>query len=80
MVSTWFAEVRPVADAVMVGVPVLLSRYLKLAVLLPEAMVTLVIVVVSPVSRKIPPVEVVLRVTSFPPTPALTAVPNWSRN
>ena len=47
--------------AVIIGVPVLLSRYLKLAV--PPELLTLVIVIVSAVSRKLPPAELVVKVT-----------------
>src|SRR5215212_7959596 len=54
IVSTCEADVRPVAAAVIVGVPGVVSRYLKLAVLLPEGMVRLVMVAVSPVLRKTP--------------------------
>src|SRR3982751_6588567 len=63
IVSTCDAEVRPVAEAVSVGVPGVGSRYLKLAVLLPEAMVRLVIVAVSAVLRKTPVPDVVPRFT-----------------
>src|SRR6266576_272687 len=63
-VSTCEADVRPVAAAVIVGVPGVVSRYLKLAVLLPEGMVRLVIVALSAVLRKTPVTEdVVLRFT-----------------
>ena len=54
----------PGAEAVMVGVPgANVSLYLKLVLLLPAVMVTLVMVVVSPISRKAPPAEVVPRLT-----------------
>src|SRR5437762_10688670 len=77
-VSTWDADVRPVAAAVIVGVPGVVSRYLKLAVLLPEAMVTLVIVALSAVLRKTPVPDVVLRFTVWPLAPATAVLPNWS--
>jgi hypothetical protein len=66
IVSTWVADVIAVGAvlaAVMVGLPAVVSSYLKLAVLLPLLIVTLVIVVVPPVSRNVPPPEVVLSVT-----------------
>src|SRR3954466_7911884 len=64
IVSTCEADVRPVKAAVIVGVPGVVSRYLKLAVLLPEGMVRVVMVAVSAVSRKTPvAADVVLRFT-----------------
>ena len=51
-VSSWVALVRPLATAVIVGVPAFASLYLKLALLEPLAIVTLEIVVVSVASRK----------------------------
>src|SRR2546421_10087050 len=74
-VSTCEADVRPVAAAVSVGVPGVVSRYLKLAVLLPEAMVRLVIVAGSGVLRKTPVPDVVLRVTGLPLAPATGGLP-----
>lgn len=57
------AEVRPEALAVMVAVPARVSLYLKLAELVPEVIVTLVIVAVSAVLRNRPPRDVLERVT-----------------
>jgi hypothetical protein len=62
-VSTWVAAVRPDALAVIVAVPDRVSLYLKLALLVPVAIVTLVIVAVSAVLRNVPPVEPVERET-----------------
>src|SRR5439155_23016924 len=63
-VSSWVPLVRPLAAAVIVGVPALGSLYLKLALLEPLEIVTLVIVVVSAVSRKTyVPVESLVRLT-----------------
>jgi hypothetical protein len=70
MVSTWFPETEPTV-AVMVGVPVLLSRYLKLAE--PVEVRTLVMFVVSAVSRKVAPAELVVR---FTVVLVVTALPN----
>jgi hypothetical protein len=49
--------------AVRVGLPAVVSLYLKLAVLELVGMVTAVMVVVSPVSRTTPPADVVDRFT-----------------
>ncbi len=68
----------PVTVVVSVGLPATVSRYLKLAVLLPEAMLTVAMVFVSVESRKDPPLEVVAKLTVWPPPPAFTALPNWS--
>ena len=57
------AEVRPEALAVMVAVPARVSLYLKLAELVPEVIVTLVIVAVSAVLRNRPPGDVLERLT-----------------
>src|SRR5437773_12105224 len=51
-VSSWVALVKPLLAAVIVGVPAFESLYLKLALLAPLAIVTLVIVVESATSRK----------------------------
>ena len=51
-VSSWVALVKPLLAAVIVGVPAFGSMYLKLALLEPLAIVTLVIVVESATSRK----------------------------
>ena len=47
----------------MVGEPAFVSLYLKLPSLRPDAIATLVMLVVSPVSRNTPPVDVVERST-----------------
>jgi len=57
------AEERPEALAVMVAVPARVSLYLKLAVLVPVVIVTLVIVRVSAVLRNRPPGDVLDSVT-----------------
>jgi len=62
-VSFCVADVRPVALAVIVAVPARVSLYLKLALFVPDAIVTVVIVALSRVLRKIPPVEFVERFT-----------------
>src|SRR5437899_8849278 len=63
-VSSWVALVRPLAAAVIVGVPAFGSLYLKLALLAPLAIVTLVIVVESATSRNASvPLESLLRLT-----------------
>ena len=63
-VSCCVAEVRPALAAVRVGMPALLSLYLKLAMLLPAVMVTLAMVVLSAVSRNKAEPEVLLRLTA----------------
>src|SRR6266581_4728851 len=63
-VSSWVALVRPLAAAVIVGVPAFESLYLKLALLEPLAIDTLEIVEVSVVSRNAyVPVESLLSLT-----------------
>ena len=62
-VSFCVAELRFVALAVMAAVPECVSRYLKLELFVPEAIVTLTIVALSRVFRKIPPLELVERFT-----------------
>src|SRR6266511_2592913 len=63
-VSSWVALVRPLAAAVIVGVPAFGSLYLKLALLEPLATDTLEMVEVSVASRKAyVPVESLLRLT-----------------
>ena len=62
-VSVWVAEVSPVAAAVIVGEPATVSLYLKLPLEVPEAIVTEVIVAVSPVLRNRPPDELFVRFT-----------------
>src|SRR3989441_1494748 len=63
-VSSWVALVKPLLAAVIVGVPAFGSLYLKLALLEPLAIVTLVIVVESATSRKANAlVESLLRLT-----------------
>ena len=57
------AEESPEALAVMVAVPARVSVYLKLALLVPELIVTLVIVAVSAVLRNRPPEDDFVRVT-----------------
>src|SRR2546427_348353 len=66
-VSGWRAEVNPVAAAVIVGVPEVVSLYLKLAVLLPLPIVTDVMVRVSVVSRNTPVPESDVRLTVVDP-------------
>ena len=63
-VSCCVAEVSPAAEAVSVGLPAFVSLYFKLAMLLPAAMVRLVMVVLSAVSRNKPEPEVLLRLTT----------------
>jgi hypothetical protein len=65
-VSACVADVSGLSAAVNTGVPASVSSYLKLAVLEPLAIVTLVIVVVPPVFRKFTPdgaVELVVKLT-----------------
>ena len=63
-VSPCVADVSGLSEAVSVGVPESVSLYLKLALLDPTAMLTLVIVVVpAGLSLKTPPAEVLLRLT-----------------
>lgn len=62
-VSLCVPERRFVVLVVMVAAPERESRYLKLALFVPEAIVTLVIVAVSAVLRNRPPVEFVERFT-----------------
>jgi hypothetical protein len=62
-VSPCAPERRPVALVVIVAVPARVSLYLKLVLFVPEAIATVVIVAVSAVFRKIPPVELVERFT-----------------
>ena len=78
IVSTCVALVRPSDDAVTVGVPTTESRYLKLAVLEPLAIVTNVITVAGVVaSRNSPPRDDDDRSTTV--EPLVTTLPNWSR-
>ena len=79
-VSCCVAEESSEAEAVSIGVPTIVSLYLKLAVLLPAGIVTLVIVAVSDVLRNTPPAELVPRLTASPPLPAATALPDASSN
>jgi hypothetical protein len=72
------ADVRPDDEAEIVGVPASDSLYLKLALLNPAPIVTLVIVDVSAVFLKRPVVEVVLKLTVCPSVPAFAGLPNWS--
>src|SRR6266542_2843050 len=68
-VSSWVALLRPLLAAVIVGVPAFGSLYLKLALLAPLAIVTLVIVVVSATSRKAyVPLESLLTLTMIVPS------------
>jgi hypothetical protein len=62
-VSACVAVVSGLSAAVNTGAPASVSSYLKLALLAPLAMVTLVRFVVLPVSRKLPAVELVVRFT-----------------
>src|SRR2546427_2575995 len=65
-VSSWVALVRPLAAAVIVGVPAFGSLYLKLALLEPLAIDTLEMIEVSAASRKTyVPVESLLRLTEM---------------
>ena len=56
-------EMRPAALPVIVAVPERVSRYLKLTLFVPEAIVAVVIVALSAVFRKTPPAESVERFT-----------------
>src|SRR6266404_2762318 len=64
----------------MIGLPATVSLYFKSALLVPPAMVRLLIVVESDEFRKIPPEEVVVRFTAWPPTSALTGLSKVSRS
>lgn len=77
-VSCCVAEVRPVAEAVTVGVPASVSLYLKLTVLVRAGIITVVIVAVSAVFRKRPTADVEVRLTVWPPLPASTGLPEAS--
>ena len=71
-VSSCVAEVRPANAAVKAGEPARVSLYVKLAVLLPAEMVTLV-TCGGPLKNS--PASLVVRLTVWPPPPALTALP-----
>src|SRR5712691_9169664 len=60
-VSLCVPDVRPLLDAVSVGVPATVSRYRKLPFVWPAGTVMLVIVAVSVVLRNVPPEEEVVR-------------------
>jgi hypothetical protein len=62
-VSVCVADVSGLSAAVNTGLPASVSLYLKLTLLAPLAIVTLVMFVVLPVSRKLPPVELVVKFT-----------------
>ncbi len=73
-VINWVADVRPDAEAVMVGVPAAESSNLKLALVEPAGMVK--VVMAAPVrSRNALFVLVDARFTVSPPVPALMALP-----
>ena len=65
--TSWVAGVRLSYDAVIVGVPTVVSRYLKLAVLVVSAIVTDVIDLLSRVSRNAPVPDVEVRLTTSSP-------------
>jgi hypothetical protein len=73
-VTVCVAEVKPAALAVMVGVPAALSRYRKLAVLAPSAMVTDVMFAVSAALRNTPPPAVDDRLTTSEPEVIAVAI------
>jgi hypothetical protein len=62
-VSVCVAALNGLSAAVNTGFPDSVSVYLKLALLAPLAIVTLVMLVVSPVLRKLPAVELVVKFT-----------------
>ena len=69
------AESKLVADKVSVGVPWSVSAYSKLAVLEPAGMVKVLPGRVLPTaSKKLPPIEVLCKLTSTPPMPAVSGL------
>ena len=78
IVSCCVAEVRPAEETVRVGVPAVVSLYVKLALLVPAEMLTLV-TWVAPLKNK-PATEVDPRLTGTPPVPAAAALPYVSSN
>src|SRR5580698_8843153 len=74
-VSVCVAEVRPVAAAVRVGVLASVSTYLKLAVLLPDGILTDVIVV-KPVALSLNRPVPVLDVDRFTVSAVVVRLPN----